>query len=298
MSGGDQRVTSAPAEVVISRKPPRSSTPSITFAIPTMRRRARDGSPAPVKYLTPLVEGIISDLNEEQRRQIKVFLYNVDREPDQHAEVHDLVKRYPQLIMSANKPKRDHSENFNEEDIVQLEKSDGHVHEMSLGFFNWISGETNDAANLLFEARKLSPYVIFLEDDVKPTSSVVSKVSDYLYEINSRGIDSWFMIDLYTPRIDWGRNPLYVHNFEPYDYECCTQAMLFRSDKLLDLLMYETSHPNMPIDDNIRDYSREAPESRQIFAIIPNVFEHVGIYSSNPEKTRDVIEHQSINFVP
>merc|ERR1712100_576474 len=67
MTEGDHKVASVPAEVVVSRKPPKTTTPSITFAIPTIRRRAKDGSPAPVKYLTPLVEGIISDLNEEQQ---------------------------------------------------------------------------------------------------------------------------------------------------------------------------------------------------------------------------------------
>merc|ERR1712070_731054 len=127
------------------------------------------------------------------------------------------------------------------------------------GYFNWIAGETKDATNVLFEARKQAPYVIFLEDDVKPTQGVVTKVHDYLHEMDVRGINGWFMIDLYTPRIDWGRNPLFVKNFQKYDYECCTQAMLFRSDKLLELLMYEAGHPNLPIDDNIRDYSREAP---------------------------------------
>jgi dienelactone hydrolase len=73
--------------------------------------------------------------------------------------------------------------------------------------------------------------------------------------------------------------------------------MLFRSDRLLDMLLYETLHPTMPVDDNIRDFSRD-DESRGIYAMVPNGFEHIGRYSSNPEKSSETVEHTSVYFVP
>jgi len=268
----------------------------IVVAIPTMRRWTREREIAPEKYLTNLVEGLIQDLGADQRLHTKFLLYNVDKEPEKHQELIDLQAKYASLIDVVNKPPRAPVTKDNNEKIV-LEKPSGEVLEVSHTTMDWISGETHDATSLLFDARKRAPYVMFLEDDVKPTRHAITKLCHYLEEMQTRNIRDWFMLDLYTPRIGWGRNPLYVKNFERYDYECCTQAMLFRSDKLLDLLLYETLHSNLPIDDNIRDFSRE-DDSRGVYPVDPNLFEHIGRYSSNPEKSSNTVEHTSINFVP
>jgi hypothetical protein len=95
-----------------------------------------------------------------------------------------------------------------------LEKANGEVVSVTHGTMEWISGETRDATTLLFDARKKAPYVIFLEDDVRPTSNVVHKIAAYLHDMKAANIDDWFMIDLYTPNISWGRNPLHVKKFE------------------------------------------------------------------------------------
>jgi hypothetical protein len=74
--------------------------------------------------------------------------------------------------------------------------------------------------------------------------------------------------------------------------------MLFNSVKLAGLVQYERDHGNMPIDDNIRDFVKENPITRPVFAMVPNAFEHVGRFSSNPEKSTGAIEHRSIRFDP
>jgi hypothetical protein len=273
----------------------------LVIAIPTMRRWTKNREIAPERYLFPLVDGLLGSLTPTQQNHTRVLLFNVDHEPEQHLEVFDVMNKFPGLIYLMNKThqmdagKKRSGEP--EEDKIVLEKPNGEVVEVSQGTMAWITGETHDATHLMYEARKLAPYVLFLEDDVKPTSNVVKKMSDYVCQMKEKNIDSWFMVDLYTPRINWGRNPLYVENFERYDFECCTQAMLFRSDKLLDLLLYESTHSQFPIDDNIRDYAREE-SSRGIYAMTPNLFEHVGRFSSNPEKSSERVEHTSINFVP
>ncbi len=83
-----------------------------------------------------------------------------------------------------------------------------------------------------------------------------------------------------------------------YDYECCTQAMLFNSKHIDALVAYELSHPENPIDDNIRDFVRADRKAHPVYAMVPNPFEHVGAYSSNPEKSKGIVEHHSLYFEP
>merc|ERR1712146_302519 len=139
-----------------------------------------------------------------------------------------------------------------------------------------------------------APYVLFLEDDVKPTKNAIAKIMNYVAQSDAHHLDNWFMVDLCTPNINW--KPVPATNMQVYDFECCTQAMLFRSSKIDDLVSYELAHPDLPVDDNIRDLSQENPGSFAIYAMVPNPFEHVGRYSSNPEKSFGVAEHQSMNF--
>eukprot|EP00298_Acanthocystis_sp_HF-20_P010112 c18683_g2_i1.p1 GENE.c18683_g2_i1~~c18683_g2_i1.p1 ORF type:complete len:334 (-),score=81.02 c18683_g2_i1:42-1043(-) len=272
----------------------------IIVVIPTMRRWTHEREIAPEQYLTPLVDGIIESLTPIQHNHTKILLYNVDPHPELHTEVSNLKNKYAtDILVVVNKTtffQGDTSSSFDE--MIMLEKPNGEKVQITKGTMNWIKGETRDATKILFEARNRAPYVMFLEDDVKPTKNVITKLWNYLDEMSKRKIENWFMVDLYTPSINWGRNPGYVANYERYDYECCTQAMLFRSDKLLDLLIYESSHSQFPIDDNIRDYSREEEETRGIYAITPNLFEHVGRFSSNPEKSSDKVEHTSLSFLP
>jgi hypothetical protein len=63
-------------------------------AIPTMRRWQRDGTPAPERYLGPLVQALI--VSGEQAGGVKIILLNVDPEPAKHTELWEL-KKYPSV---------------------------------------------------------------------------------------------------------------------------------------------------------------------------------------------------------
>ena len=68
---------------------------------------------------------------------------------------------------------------------------------------NWIAGETKDVPTLLTVASREAPYVLFLEDDVKPTKNAIAKIMNYIAESDAHHLDNWFMVDLYTPNINW-----------------------------------------------------------------------------------------------
>merc|ERR1711918_198622 len=77
------------------------------------------------------------------------------------------------------------------------------------------------------------------------------------------GHDDWLFIDLYTPDLDWVEGGLDVRNGERYNFFCCTQAMLFRSDMLPGIIRYWRTHASEPVDDNLRNYRQEF--SKQIY---------------------------------
>jgi hypothetical protein len=270
--------------------------PDIVFAIPSMRRFKKDGTPAPENYLKPLVDGIWDSATPEQRTHIQFLLYNVDKEPEKHAELIGL-KDHPNLEILVKSQKTDVAANMVGSDgKIMIQKTGKDASEVSATTMNWIAGETADAPFLIKEAAQRAPYVVFLEDDVKATGMVVPKLYDFMTKLGVSGRKDWLMVDLYTPDVYWG--PREAYNMERYDFECCTQAMLFRSNKLGELLAYEHAHPNLPVDDNIRDFVRSRPDEYPVLAMVPNPFEHVGRYSSNPEKSTGVEEHKSLYFEP
>jgi hypothetical protein len=74
--------------------------------------------------------------------------------------------------------------------------------------------------------------------------------------------------------------------------------MLFRSDRIDPVINYLMQHGREPIDDNLRNYIKDQAPSLGIYAVRPNLFEHVGAYSSNPQKSTGTLEHVSLDFVP
>lgn len=158
-----------------------------------------------------------------------------------------------------------------------------------------VASENLDAAFLFEQASKRAPYILFLEDDVKPTTNALRKLSNFVTGFKK---DDWLFFDLYTPNLNWNDRMLHAANAEPYAFQCCTQGMLFKSSRVSGIIDYWREHSREPIDDNLRNYLRDYTPELQIYAIMPNLVEHVGAYSSNKEKSTGVVEHTSLNFIP
>jgi hypothetical protein len=269
----------------------------LTIVIPTVRRFQKDGSPAPERYLSPLVQKLWGDLSADQQKLIKFQIMNCDKEPEKHVEAIHLQSIPSVTIM----PKPNY-----EAQVEKALQQSGSIKENGEAFLEdgrqvnkdwvkWVASEDLDGAQLLETGMKLSPYVLFLEDDVWPTSHALEKLTKVVREMKH---DDWLFLDLYTPNLDWKPGMLDVKNGERYAFECCTQAMLFRSDNLPGIINYWRTHPGEPVDDNLRHYREKVTPNMFIYAARPNLFEHIGAYSSNPQKSTGVIEHQSIDFVP
>jgi len=146
------------------------------------------------------------------------------------------------------------------------------------------------------KTKSKSSYILFLEDDVYPTTNALRKLNQFIYDEITH--DDWLFLDLYTPNLDWAPGMLDVVNEARYPFQCCTQSMLFRSDRVDDLITYFRAHPKEPIDDNLRFFMKNLRPDLFVYAARPNLFEHVGAYSSNPAKSTGAVEHQSLDFIP
>lgn len=292
--------TNATAPETDSHPNKSKALPNLVIAIPTMRRWTHDRQPAPEHYLRPLVQGIVESMKREHHDHVSFLLMNVDKEPEKHTELHELVASGIANFTVITKSKTQHidmSEYLPKNAHGLFEDPIGR--EVSATTLNWRAGETMDAPRLLLQAHSFAPYVMFLEDDVTPTKDIIPKVYDRLRTLRDQGRDDFFMLDLYTPAIAWGPESIKSpRDLETYDYECCTQAMLFNSAWITDLAAYEFEHTDLPVDDNIREYVRGDPSAHPVYAVVPNLFEHVGAFSSNPEKSTGAVEHRSLNFEP
>lgn len=267
--------------------------PDIAVVIPSMRRWTKEGKPAPEKYLKPLVESIIMSMTPEMQPHVTFLLMNVDKSPAEHTELLELLS-LPNVTL-ATRPVDD-SETM-VKGVARNDKglfTDSHGREITETTLKWRAGETRDVSHLLLQAMTRAPFVLMLEDDVKATSVVVPKIYQFLEQMKRQGLRDFFMVDMYTPAIWWG--PQTALNMQRYDYECCTQAMLFNSKMIPELVAYELQFPQNPLDDNIRDFIRRDRDAFPVYSMIPNPFEHVGAYSSNPDKSTGTVEHRSLFF--
>jgi len=270
-----------------------TNIPDLVVVVPSMRRWSSDGTPAPTKYLQPLVDSMIKSMTPELKPHVTFLLLNVDPKPKDHTELLALLSR-PNVTLAQRALEEDITSSvpLNEKGMFV----DSMGREISAKTLKWRAGETRDVSHLLLQAMPRAPYVLMLEDDVKATSEVLPKIFHMLDEMNKSSKQDFFMVDLYTPAISWG--PQSAHNLMPYDYECCTQAMLFNSKHIDALVAYELGHPENPLDDNIRDFVRADRKAHPVYAMVPNPFEHIGAYSSNPEKSKGIVEHHSLYFEP
>jgi len=271
---------------------------NMTIVSPTVRRFAMDGSPAPEWYLQPMVEGLWKDLSPASKKMVHFLILNSDKEPKKHIEAVQLSNHpgvtvldkpnYAEMYGSLDDYLH-HTGALGDDGSAFLE--DGR--RVNPEWLNWVAAEDLDGAYLLEKAMKMSPYVLFLEDDVKPTRRALQKLTKFVTEFER---DDWLFIDLYTPNLDWAEGSLNVKNGGRYNFFCCTQAMLFRSDMLPGIIRYWRTHASEPVDDNLRNYRKEFTPNHWVYAMRPNLFEHVGAYSSNYQKSTGYVEHQSLDF--
>lgn len=272
---------------------------NVTIICPTVRRFRKDGSPAPW-YLKPMVEKLYRDLIPVDRDSglVKFLILNSDKEPQKHKEAIEIGNIPGGKVLE--KPSYDQ---YLGEAIANSAKSEdlgGHVLEdgRSVGqeTMKWVSAENLDGAHLFDKAAEMSPWVLFMEDDVKPTSNFLYKLTEAARYLESK--PDMLFLDLYTPKVDWKPGSENVQNYDkgPYDYFCCTQAMLFKSENVRGVGEYWRQHATEPVDDNLVKYMREGGHPDKVYATWPNLIEHVGAYSSNPDKSTGLVEHESAWF--
>merc|ERR1712048_1552115 len=271
---------------------------NMTIVSPTVRRFAMDGSPAPEWYLQPMVEGLWKDLSPASKKMVHFLILNSDKEPKKHIEATQLANHPGVTVL--NKP--NYAEMYGSlDDFLRHtgaieDNGDAYLEDgrkVNADWLNWVAAEDLDGAYLLEKAMKMSPYVLFLEDDVRPTRRALQKLTRFVEDLL---YDDWLFIDLYTPDLDWAEGARDVRNGERYNFFCCTQAMLFRSDMLPGIINYWRTHASEPVDDNLRNYREAETPDHFVYAVRPNLFEHVGAYSSNPQKSTGIVEHTSLDF--
>jgi GR25 family glycosyltransferase involved in LPS biosynthesis len=78
------------------------------------------------------------------------------------------------------------------------------------------------------QAKHQAPYILFLEDDVLPTSNAITKLNKFVTNFDK---DDWLFLDLYTPNLHWVEGMLDVKNGERFDFaitfkfECCDKLL-------------------------------------------------------------------------
>lgn len=268
----------------------------IAVVIPTVRRYTHEGQLAPEKYLGPLVHKLWDDLNDKEKAHVKFLILNSDKEPEKHEEAVEL-----QSIPSVSLFTKEAEQKRQEEETLHKISSYSELEDgrsVSSQWLTWVASENLDGAFLFEKAKMQAPYVLFLEDDVTPSSQALRKLSHFVRNFEREHTTDWLFIDLYTPNLDWAEGMLDVKHGEKYKFQCCTQAMLFRSNELDGVIGYWLEHSREPVDDNLREYLKNVRPDLSVFAVRPNLFEHVGAFSSNAEKSTGVVEHRSLDFVP
>lgn len=261
----------------------------LAIVIPTVRRFQKDGNPAPEQYLAPMVDKMWNDLSKEEQQHVHIYILNSDKEPEKHVEARSLESHAGVTVFN----KADHKQ-----DVVRSMNGVGELEDgrqVSDQWLGWVASENMDASFLFDQVKSKVPYILFLEDDVLPTTQALRKLSNFVQGFQH---DDWLFLDLYTPNLDWRSGMLDVVNGEKYPFECCTQAMLFKTDRVDPLIGYWRDHAGEPIDDNLRNFMKDTAPNLSVYAVRPNLFEHVGAYSSNAEKSTGVVEHTSLDFVP
>lgn len=265
----------------------------LVVVVPTVRRFKADGNLAPDRYLEPMIRSLYEDLSARERAHVNFLVLNSDKQPEKHTEATGLASLGPNIHIFEKSSGRDSS--------VSLASQSGKLEdgrEFNQEWVAWVASENLDAAFLFEKAMPLAPFILFLEDDIKPTSHALRKLSQQVRQLQSENKTDWLFLDLYTPNLEINREMLQVVNRGHYAFQCCTQAMLFKREHLPLLIEFLRVHPNEPIDDNLRHFLESERRDLSVYALRPNLFDHVGAFSSNAQKSTGKVEHTSLDFVP
>lgn len=270
---------------------------NVTIICPTVRRFRKDGSPAPW-YLKPMVEKLYRDLIPVDRDSglVKFLILNSDKEPSKHIEAVELDTINGVQVLQKESYEQILSDQFAlsaksyEDEGYMME--DGRL--VAKDTIRWVSAENLDGAYLMEKAMAMSEWVLFLEDDIEPTSGALYKMTQAARALE-QNTDMLFL-DLYTPHVDWHPGCDNVEHLKPYNFFCCTQAMLFKSSDVGGVADYWKTHATEPVDDNLREYMKMV--NLGAYAVRPSIFQHVGAYSSNPDKSTGIVEHTAVEWSP
>lgn len=155
----------------------------------------------------------------------------------------------------------------------------------------WRSKECLDFAFSMDYARIFGDYVLFMEDDVIVAKNFTEKVMEYLEDptIKSNS-SSWLFFSLYS---NYNNTQIGLIPKQFYDFDACTQGILFRSTDLSDLVDFiRYKYFQAPLDYLLRDYLRNT--GKKMFYAIPNLVQHIQGFSSFQGKGQ--YTHKSFTF--
>jgi len=273
----------------------------LCVAIPSARRYASSGKLAPRNYIREMIQIMWRDLPHDQMDEALVYVMNVDREPKDHKEPARLEKYFKGVKAVASTV-----------DIDELAKvlPDGAVDPdeqvvMTKTKQVWRAKEVLDNLALLELCRDSGrPYTLFLEDDVRPTTNMWAKLERFVKQMP----DDYGLLDLYNPGV-WEEEDKEYLNGEEYNFFCCTQAMLFANLRIEGIVnILHDGYMRAPVDHLLVEYLHNngtnatvvtnKPHDKHVYVAVPNLFQHVGAYSSLAERTLDPPEvaHESLSW--
>lgn len=139
----------------------------------------------------------------------------------------------------------------------------------------WRSKNALDFAYALeyaYNQRESYPYTLMLEDDVWPAVDFESRIRELL-SWDEKTLGSWWAWTLFHCK-SFDKRPSYRHG-DPYEFQACTQAMLYHSDSLKPFVAYaKGNYREEPFDWIVRNYQYDIRS--RINVVIPSLVQHIG----------------------
>eukprot|EP00301_Raphidiophrys_heterophryoidea_P014573 c22996_g1_i1.p1 GENE.c22996_g1_i1~~c22996_g1_i1.p1 ORF type:complete len:382 (-),score=79.72 c22996_g1_i1:112-1173(-) len=296
-------------EIMNPKAPSDSFFSQVCVAIPSARRYAHSGRIAPRNYLREMLNVIWRDTPRANRSQALVYVMNVDRVPKDHKDPIRLTREFGVRVVQSIV---DTEVLLNSLPVSAFDTDEQIV--MSKDKQLWRAKEVLDNMSLLEICRNSGrPYTLFLEDDVRPTTNLWPKLEKLVNTVP----DDFAMLDLYNPGV-WEEEDREFHNGDEYTFFCCTQSMLFSNARLEPLIhLLQDGYLRAPVDHLLVEYlyatktvnttatsngmliaTTAKNHTKHVYLAVPNLFQHVGAYSSLAERTLDPPEvaHESLSW--